>query len=337
MAFPWRHVLRRDAKEPVRALRRLPDGPVLFLRDPLDNPPPYSYFIGKGNHCDIRLNRDDDVSETHCMLMYSDGVVEIRDHRHDGMTLVNNVIVVDGHAILRPGNVLTLYTEGVVGGNKPVNLVACGRNLDQKPEITAPDMPKLLELAKEYHGSGKKVAEAFGFTNPRTVQRWYRKGLYNVFPGAAVLMLALGGWYWTSPSSSTDDSVEPALSMPASSSENSDTTSPAVSMGIERPSADSRSSRAEQLPTMPATSTTAAVSSRRSDRKAPKTQPSTRARKYRRHIAKPPDSSSAPHNTNIESPDISKEHPSSFSVPWTFPGATWDADTVKPYQGETRR
>ncbi len=188
----------------VLALRVMPKGPVYWLDQLGKVRAPAKYIsVGTSRSCEIVVKDERGMrGKVHCFLLCDGDKVTVRHHHAKPM--INNVAVVDG-AELRQGNVL------IVGKTW---FVACGENLDQKPDITAPDIADYVHQAFAYHGSYAKAGKAIKI-EARTFENWV-KVKYAASAAVLCLGLAAGGWYWgmreTSGPLSSPESPLPAAS-----------------------------------------------------------------------------------------------------------------------------
>lgn len=166
----------------VHGLQLVPKGPVFWF-PPVDGAEPVVLVrVGAGPHNDIVV-QGKHVTETHCVLEVTRSQVKVRDFEHPGETLVNNVVIADGSAVLHLNSRLRLGKQG------KTQFVACGLNGKVKPDIVAGDFPGIMRDAHEVYDSGPKISEALGIP-ARTV--------YNKLKKFGIVAVALlGGLFWS--------------------------------------------------------------------------------------------------------------------------------------------
>lgn len=180
--------LRGDMNADVVAVKILPDGPRISLSSLVRQPArEHSLHVGKGEFNDIVIRGNPEVADTHCILLWSQGRLEVRDYAPDKLTEFNDIALVDGHALLRSTNVLS------IGSTKQVtHIMACGEGVEERPQMPVKDMPELVGKAPAYLGSNKTAAaRAIGLDRIT-----YARRLAKLAGVAALLCAVLGGATW---------------------------------------------------------------------------------------------------------------------------------------------
>ena len=180
----------------VLGLELMPNGPIFWFPR---TAPVHVLRVGQGAHNDIIVHGRY-VTDTHCLLLITPNQVQVRDFGHSGETLVNNVAVTDGHAILHAGSVLQLGRQG------QTRLMARSAEPGQLPEMVVHNLYEMVQQASSYHGSKHKAAKALG-VKPRTFRRWITEHKFKIVMPLAVLLTVVSAMSMQS---------KPAATVPAS-------------------------------------------------------------------------------------------------------------------------
>lgn len=201
---------RRRNKRPIKWINELPNGPAHYLPGLVKSPAPeHQLRIGKADYNDIQVLGNEHIEDTHCLLLWTGDSLEVRDYASDGVTLFGGQVeVIDGHAQLRPGDVLTLGGEEK---DQQTLLHICGESPDELPLIPVRDIPDLVVESPEYHGSGRQAAKAIGMSQS-TFSRDY--AMLTTAVGVCVGLVAGGWWFGASRSDrSSEAPAQPAAAV----------------------------------------------------------------------------------------------------------------------------